>query len=252
MNNLEVLHTEQGNVYPSINVQLAIRMIERTSKKATSRMCVVTGQPGTGKTSAAHYAEAFFNNTVYIRALQSVRPQQLVRMIARKLGYTDSKYTRYPDIFDWVIDYAQSKQLIILVDESDYFAENHLNGLRDLSDQAGATIVFFGTNTFLNTIQKVRNAEYLQQFTSRLATKKVQTKPLSIQELAVFVLTPAFGDVSKKGAAIEAFMKNCQGIWRVADDLVDACKDFIDLYPENYKGGFSQKLVEAAAKDLGV
>lgn len=251
MNDLTALQTNQGIVYPSVNVQLSLRMIERTSKKNTSRMCVVTGQPGTGKTSAAHYAENFFAATVYIRALQSVRLQQLVRMIAKKLDYTDSKYSRYPDVFEWVVDYANNKKLIVLVDESDYLMDSHLNGLRDLSDQAGATIVFFGTNTFLNTIGKVKNAEYLQQFTSRLATKKVQTQALSIEELASFILMPAFGDITKKGAALEEFFKRCQGIWRIADDLVDACKDFLDLYPTDYQG-FSKKLVEAAAKDLGV
>lgn len=142
---------------------------------------VIIGQPGAGKTTVIELVRSSHARVIVVEAWTSMRMSDLLRKIAAGLGIGIrgtleekkdqilEELTRHPDT-------------ILIVDESEYLKKwnvEKIDTLRKLQDNAGFTLLMFGTNLFRSVISNAA----LPQLQSRITCFDFpQTNPKEIRE----------------------------------------------------------------------
>jgi DNA transposition AAA+ family ATPase len=142
-------------------------------------MVVVTGAPGTGKSSAAcEYTRQNPNvfKVVAQRSINSVR--SMLGAIAHTLGTYDmhSTYRISRDIEKKLLAHPGA---LLIVDEAQHFDSGMLDQLRSFHDQCGIGIALVGNDAIVGALEGGRrSAEYAQLY-SRVGMRLKRPRPLN-------------------------------------------------------------------------
>lgn len=189
-----------------------------------SRLGQITGDPGTGKTSATYWlAEKL--GAIRIEAWAGMKEKTCLQELAHaftKAGYPIDESGTSNTLIQRLIRRGAEGKLII-VDEANHLRWPTLEMLRSISDIGGAPLVIAGTDLLAKKFTHLQIRVFLEQFRQRVGTKKVVMQPVQdAGEMAAYVLAPRFGGVTQKSA--NAFLKKTGGNWRFAVALADACE----------------------------
>ena len=188
-----------------------------------SRLGQITGDPGTGKTSATYWlAETL--GAIRIEAWAGMKEKTCLQELAHafaKAGYPIDASGTSNTLIQRLIRQGTEGKLII-VDEANHLRWPTLEMLRSISDIGGAGLVITGTDLLARKFIHPQIRVFLEQFRQRIGAKKVVMQPVQeAGEMAAYVLAPRFGSITQKSAT--AFHKKTGGNWRLAMALADAC-----------------------------
>ncbi len=106
------------------------------------QMAYIVGAPGTGKTSTAKYLAGKYQG-VYYRMLTAQGQFGMVKGLLQAIGNNTCRSGAEGMIK--LIDLCRNNKLALFVDEAEKLGYVHLETLRDIHDEAGVPVFFFGT-----------------------------------------------------------------------------------------------------------
>lgn len=188
-----------------------------------SQLGQVTGDPGTGKSATTEWIAGEFN-AIRIEAWAGMKEKTMLQELVRalnKAGHSIDPNGTSNTLTQRII-HGDIGGKLILVDEANHLKWPALEALRGLSDIGQCGLVISGTDLLAKKFVHPQIRVFLEQFRQRIGTKKVVMTPITDPaELAAYVLAPRFDKITKATAV--AFQKHCQGNWRFAVALADAC-----------------------------
>jgi DNA transposition AAA+ family ATPase len=225
----------------------AAALAQAVKDAPTSRIGMILGSPGTGKTSASHWL-AETQGAMRVCCMEGMSRLDIAREAAEALGLSSAG--TYGEIMRRVKKDLNTRDDIplLVVDESDELNQRSLNVLRHLADESRCAVLLCGSEILEQTFAMPRSGAYLARMTSRIGTKRVSFSKLSLKALAKYILAPRFGKAVTEQSA-KQFYKHCQGNWRRAEDLAHAVDDVLKLNPK-FDSQFTAEAVEIAAATL--
>ncbi|MBM4305720.1 MAG: ATP-binding protein [Deltaproteobacteria bacterium] len=128
------------------NVQKFYSAVEKVNHNLirVSRMALIFGDPGLGKTETALRYAAGNGATTFIRMRKLMNARWLLRELVREFGDYPARYTEA--LFNQVVDHLKRKKKTLILDEVDYFTSDSkvTETLRDLHDITGIPVIFIG------------------------------------------------------------------------------------------------------------
>ena len=210
------------------------------------RIGQITGEPGTGKSFCTKYLrEQYGTDAARICCWNKIAVNGMLIQIGRALGLSIKDSTAGDYVVNLLRDRIRGK--LILVDEATHLRWQHLEHLRHFADECDAGIILVGTPLFSKYMTATDAQIYLSQLVSRIGAKRVEFGKLSGKETVAAIVTPAFGPVETDVA--KAFVKQCDGNWRMGHELVDACRRIMEA---NGRTALDLEVIAAAAAEWGV
>lgn len=231
-------------------MQQAHAMLDTTRQLSNNRIGLILGPPGTGKTVAGNWLTEQFPNAHRLCCYANMSKKQLLVNLASVTGLQSQTSYVYDTVMTWLQHHATNH--IYVIDEANHLSWRHLEALRYLTDEAGASAVLVGTELLTHTLQDRRTATYLAQMNSRIGAKTVKFQPfpdddLGLRQIVSYFLTPRFGLDKPKQSLARAFLKACGGNWRLGNELADACQRVMNT--QNFSE-LSSDVINAAAVHL--
>lgn len=235
------------DIIPTPDLNKAINLVQDTMSRQFARIGLITGDPGTGKTIASYHIAATFNGS-RICCYPGMTKKDLAIQISSAAGHTNPKGS-YGHLINWIKDKVDGQ--LFLIDEANHITWQHMELLRYLTDEAGATVILFGTRLLTQAFQDRRTATLLAQLTSRIGAKNITFAPIpasdnGLKQIESYFIRPFFGNINKKAIA-RAFQKATKGYWRLCRELTEACQLLME------REGFqhlTKDIVEAAGSFL--
>ena len=186
------------------------------------RIGQISGQPGTGKSAMTHWLAGELD-ALRIECWTRISDKDMLRLIVEAavakglpLDPTGTGNTLFKRLI------AAVEGRLIIVDEANHLKWAQLEILRSLSDLGRCGLILVGTDILSRTIVSAGASTYLAQLRQRIGAKRIVTGPIATdEEVAAYCITPRFGAVNRKTAAL--FRKMTGGFWRSALELGDAC-----------------------------
>lgn len=163
---------EIKNFYKSHEFNQALSRLEFL--KSTKGMGVITGEPGTGKSSLIRYYTSSLNSNlfkcVYI-PISTLTVMDFYKALCNGLGVIPSqkKVTMFSQIQEAIYNYSVNKNItpVIIIDEAQFLKNDLLDDLRlifnfNMDSKDYAILIFLGHTNFINRIQ-MQNHEALRQ-----------------------------------------------------------------------------------------
>jgi DNA transposition AAA+ family ATPase len=228
----------------------AMHLVRDAMSRQFNRIGLVTGETGTGKTVASYYIAARLNGS-RICCYPGMTKKDLVIQIAYAAG-NSNPVGSYGQLIAWLKNKVDGQ--LFLIDEANHIGWQHMEVLRFLADETGATVILFGTQLLSQTMQERRTAPLLAQLTSRIGAKNITFEPLpasgneGLKQIEAYFIKPNFGTVGQKSVA-RVFQKATKGYWRLCRELTEACQFLMSKKPEQYPV-LSKEVVETAASFL--
>lgn len=222
-------------------ITAAINLVDTVKKQSDCRMGSIMGVPGSGKTEISRYLQTTFN-AIRLCAYTGIGRRKLIQDLALVLGHANPTAGSVDGILSWIGNTIPPDTLI-LIDESDCLSWKHLEIFRWLADECGISIILFGTEILERTFADPRSGAYLARLSRRIGTKRVTIKPFSMDEVAAYIVTPYFSEITK--TAITLFYKSCGGIWGEGVELVRACRD---IATQKLEKKLTQEIVREAVE----
>ena len=151
---------------------------------------VIIGQPGAGKTTVIDLIRRSHQKVVVVEAWTSMRMSDMMRKIAQGLGISirGTIEERKDAILE---ELGRHSETILIIDEAEYLKKwnvEKIDVLRKMQDNAGFTLLMFGTNLFRTVIQNAA----LPQLQSRITCYEfLRTDPKEVaEELAGYNIEP--------------------------------------------------------------
>ncbi len=236
------------DIVPTADMQAALHMVQNTMQRPFNRVASITGSPGTGKTVASHYiADSLGGNRLC--AYKGMTKKDMLVQLAGECGHPNPQSCNYGYLMGWLG--AKVDGALFLIDEANHLGWQHLEALRYLADESGATVILFGTELLKQNFSDRKTKVLLAQLSSRIGAKNVEFKPIpnsgdGLKRISAYFVEPNFGKCNK-ASILRAFYKASQGYWRLGRELVEAIKLLME------QQGFSEitkDVVEAAASYL--
>lgn len=140
------------------NVKNFIALINSLHNKAegVSRMALVYGEPGLGKSRTALWL-AVQNDAIYIRSTNLMTGRWFLEELAEELGEIPRYWTS--DLFKQCVNKLLEKPQMIIIDEIDYLAgdQKTIETIRDIHDKTNIPIIFVGMTLAERKLQKYRH-----------------------------------------------------------------------------------------------
>jgi DNA transposition AAA+ family ATPase len=219
-------------------VKAAIVLVSTVREQTDCRMGAIMGVPGCGKTEISKNIAEVFQAT-RLCAYTGIGRRKLVQDLASAMGHANPTTGSMDAILSW-LKAVIGKDTLICIDEADCLSWKHLEIFRWLADECGAGIILFGTEILERTFADPRSGAYLARLSRRIGTKRISVKPFNQDEVAQYILSPYFEQMTQTAAKL--FHKSCNGIWGDAMELVRACQDIMRNKQET-------KLTEAIVRE---
>jgi len=138
------------------NVKGFINLIHNLKNKSDniSKIGLVYGNAGLGKTKTALYLSIQFDDAIYVQATNKMTTKWLLEEIAKELDEIPRLYTA--DIFRQCVNTLKQNPQMIIVDEIDYLLADFrtIETLRDLHDETGVPIILVGMQLSKHKLKK--------------------------------------------------------------------------------------------------
>lgn len=226
----------------------ALEMVTVAAQHRSNHVGLILGEPGTGKTVAGNWLVEQLPHAHRICCYANISKKQLVVNLALATGLQSQTSYVYDNVMNWLGNYVDGH--IYIIDEANHLSWRHLESMRFLTDEAGASVVLIGTELLTHTLQDRRTATYLAQINSRIGAKTVNFKPIPDDDLGMaqiatyFLVGERFGIQKPKASVAKSFHKACSGYWRLAVELADTCER---LMKQQSFDELSREIIESAA-----
>lgn len=181
----------------------------------------ISGSPGTGKSIAGRMLVSDFN-AIRVCCSAGITRKSLLLRLGRGFGLDDSELRGSADSLLYILEPLVKGRLLIF-DEANHLNWPHMELLRYLPDECGASIILIGTEILDRKFRDGRSSIYLAQLARRIGGKQVTMgKMTTIEQVGAWAIQPRFGKVSK--ATAKAFKDACHGYWGEACELADTCE----------------------------
>lgn len=183
-------------------------------------MVVITGAPGTGKSSAAcEYTRTGTLNVYKMVADPSINSvRALLGALANLLGTYD-QHSQYR-ISRSILQKLQGTGALIIIDEAQHLTSAMLDQLRAYHDQANIGIALLGNEAVIGRLEGGRKSSEYAQLYSRVGMRLKRTKPLKGD---VDALLDAWGveagtarEQLRATARLAGGLRNLNKTWRLA------------------------------------
>lgn len=207
------------------------------------RIGQIIGDPGLGKSEIAE-ALARDLNGAFITAWETMSVNGLLIAVARALGDKSLRDNTANDrVFSALRELCQDR--LIIVDEVNLMNWKHMEALRYLSDQCGASLILVGTLLFSDYLSANKTRTLTAQLSSRIGGKSVTIEAMSKREVGAAVLKPRYAGADAE--AFDLFHKFTGGRWREVVEMAETC----DRIMAAHHRGFDVTVVESAAVAMG-
>jgi DNA transposition AAA+ family ATPase len=177
-------------------------------------IAVITGDAGTGKTTAiTRYAEES-RAAIAVYAPRDVTQSKLIIEVARAVG-VDLKGGKWV-LIDRIVGELKGRDTVLIIDQADYLTDATLELLRCIIvDMAGIGLVLIGLPRLKTKLENLRNDH--EQLLSRVGTflKVERMKPADAARIIQSVWQPASAEV------ISAMTKSANGSVRTLVKLIE-------------------------------
>ncbi len=216
-----------NGIFVTQSMRDALAMVLATQRHRSNRVGLILGQPGTGKTIASHWLLGQNPQSCRICCHSGMSKRQFAVELATAVGYPGGKQLSYDGTMSWLSQNVNER--LFIIDEANHLHWPHIEALRFLTDEAGATAILVGTELLSQTLMDRRIATYLAQMNSRIGSKTIVFKPIpdddmGLVQVKAYFLAPRFGLTKPKQSVARAFLKACKGNWRLGNELADACE----------------------------
>jgi DNA transposition AAA+ family ATPase len=127
-------------------------------------IAVITGEAGSGKTTAMRQYEKESHSALFIEVDPSFSKVTLINEIAHALGVEDKGGMN--NVMKRVIEALKNRDAVLIIDEADYLSDSSLELVRRINDKAHTGVVLAGLPRLEYKIRNIRNDH--QQLASRV------------------------------------------------------------------------------------
>lgn len=211
------------------------------------KMGCIIGYPGSGKTTVIKEYTKAVPEAVYIEAFESMRLNDLLELIAEKLGIALKKGSSYKKT-QQIIEEYDGRNIILIIDEAEYLKKwdvSKFDVLRKIWDNTGIPIIFCGTNILEEYLTHGGNGrENLSQLYRRIYKMRLDgikesevreiLKSYNVDSYAENLLIALAIDVKHGGMGnfvevLESCLQQC-GETQITADIVRNAKNYKMLY----------------------
>lgn len=202
-----------------------------------NEIAVITGEAGTGKTSAARQYTAQNQGVILVEADLGYTAKVLFQELHRACGYSGQGVIH--DMFTDVVNKLRDSGRLIIVDEAEHLPYRALELVRRIYDKAGIGIVLMGLPRLLQNLRGKRG-EYAQLYSRvGLAVKLKDLNRRDVQTIVESVLPGSNG-------LDQHFLKGCRGNARTLSKLIYRSTRLAEINRQT----IDKDLIERAAEML--
>jgi hypothetical protein len=129
--------------------------------KDQKKLCVITGEPGTGKSIAVKAFRNKYTGIILIEAVPTIGPKELMKLLHAelRLSETGSIHSMFKEVEKRLSD----SNTIVVVDEAENLPKRCLELVRRLWDLASIGVLLVGTNQLIRNLRG-RRGEFAQLY----------------------------------------------------------------------------------------
>lgn len=225
------------------DIKRAVALVN-TVVQSNDRIGRIIGESGSGKsTITKHLASTI--DAIRIVPWAGITRKAVLQLVGQPLGIPT--HLAQDALMLQIKEFLQDEEIIIVIDECNHLNWKHLEILRYLPDECNAALILSGTPLFEQLFNVGRSHVYLQQLKSRIGTKQIHLQPLTVKDVAAYVMQPRMQDKVSQPLAKEFYRNTGKGNWRFATELMDACQR---VMATNQKTTLTKEVIQAAAVTL--
>ena len=204
-----------------------------------SKMCVLTGRAGSGKTVTLQEYTKHNPSTILIEADSLHTKDALLREIHRRLGFTGRGVLRH--VMDDIVDKLLGSDRLLIIDEADQLSVYALEVIRGIHDKAHIGVVLAGLPRLIENIRGLRGE--LEQIYSRVVQHLRLDDNLSVEDAGL--ICRAYLDSGVNGT-VKTFHSCARGNARMLTNLIGTTVD----YCEHQHVALSKDVVSEISKTM--